>query len=56
MIDQGQSWIDMLQDRNKTTHIYDEKQALDIYKKIKDTYFGLLNVFAEYVQRKMPEL
>lgn len=37
----GQAWIDMLEDRNKTSHIYDEKQALKIYEKIKAHYKNL---------------
>lgn len=47
IIKDGQGWIDMLEDRNKTSHIYDEKQALIIYDKIKETHFGLLEAFAE---------
>lgn len=35
LIKDGDGWIDMLEDRNKTSHIYDEKQALKIYEKIK---------------------
>ena len=31
----GEDWIDMLEDRNRTSHIYDEKTALKIYKKNK---------------------
>jgi len=38
----GDAWIDMLEDRNKTSHIYDEKQALKIYDKIKLNHFKLL--------------
>lgn len=41
MIEDGQAWIDMLEDRNKTSHIYDEKTALKIYGKIKNTYCKL---------------
>lgn len=45
-ISDGDGWIDMLEDRNKTSHIYDEKQALKIYKKIKASHFDLLKDFA----------
>ena len=38
----GEGWIDMLEDRNKTLHIYDEEQALTIYDKIKKNHFLLL--------------
>ena len=30
------------EDRNKTSHIYDEKEALKIYKKIKKSHFKVL--------------
>jgi len=45
MVEDGQGWIDMLEDRNKTSHIYDEQQALEIYNKIKETHFKLLEDF-----------
>ena len=49
LIKEGESWIDMLEDRNKTSHIYDEKQALKIYKKIKESHFNLLKAFSNEV-------
>lgn len=45
MIKEGDRWIDMLEDRNRTSHIYDEKEALNIYKKIKETHFSSLKNF-----------
>ncbi|MCG2713041.1 MAG: nucleotidyltransferase substrate binding protein [Candidatus Omnitrophica bacterium] len=41
LITDGDGWIDMLEDRNKTSHIYDEPQALTIYEKIKKTHTRL---------------
>ena len=51
LITDGDGWIDMLKDRNKTAHIYDEKQALQIYGKIKENHFELLNDFSGKVLR-----
>jgi nucleotidyltransferase substrate binding protein (TIGR01987 family) len=34
LIEDGELWIDMLKDRNLTSHIYDESAALEIYEKI----------------------
>ncbi|MCP4652182.1 MAG: nucleotidyltransferase [Candidatus Omnitrophica bacterium] len=48
MIDDGEAWIEMLEDRNKTSHIYDEKQAIKIYRRIKDRYYKLLDHFAQF--------
>lgn len=50
LIKEGESWIDMLEDRNKTSHIYDEKQALKIYDKIKNNHFKILEGFKENIK------
>jgi nucleotidyltransferase substrate binding protein (TIGR01987 family) len=34
----GEIILDMLEDRNKTSHIYDETTAQDIFKNIKEKY------------------
>jgi hypothetical protein len=36
------SMIDMMIDRNKTSHIYDENEARAIYNKIKESHIHLL--------------
>lgn len=51
IIQDGQTWIDMLEDRNRTSHIYDVEQALRIYKKIKEVYFGLLQDFEKDIPK-----
>jgi nucleotidyltransferase substrate binding protein, HI0074 family len=43
IIEDGEKWIDMLNDRNLTSHVYDEEVALDIYGKILSTYFKQMN-------------
>lgn len=43
IISKGEEWIDMLEDRNKTSHVYDEAQALAIYRKIKRKHFRPLD-------------
>ena len=52
IIDNGEGWLEMLEDRNKTTHIYDEAQALQIYKNIQEFYYPLFRDLRE----KMVEL
>ena len=42
LIDDGELWLDALVDRNLTVHTYDETLANEIYEKIRDTYFYLL--------------
>lgn len=43
IIEDGEKWIAMLNDRNLTSHIYDEEVAFDIYGKILLTYFKQMN-------------
>ncbi len=33
LIDDGDQWIDMMVDRNKTSHLYDEEESRVIYEK-----------------------
>lgn len=48
----GDAWIAMLEDRNRTSHVYDEEQVLRIYNKIKEKYYPLLEEFC----KKMDEI
>jgi len=42
LIKEGTVWLMALEDRNLTTHTYDEKTALRVEKKIRESYFPLL--------------
>lgn len=50
LIQEGEAWIDMLEDRNKTTHIYDESEAKTIYTKIKEVHAKHLEELLSQVQ------
>lgn len=43
IIDNGQEWIDALEDRNLTTHTYDESIADKVVSAIRKSYFPILN-------------
>jgi nucleotidyltransferase substrate binding protein (TIGR01987 family) len=43
LISNGDEWISMMLDRNKTSHVYDEKLALEIYNNIKANHIVLFN-------------
>ena len=49
----GELLLDMLEDRNKTSHIYDESTANEIFERIKQKYINLmeenLKLFAAYL-------
>lgn len=53
IIDDGQSWIDMLDDRNKSTHLYDESLSLEIFDKIQNLYFALLLDFKIKISKEI---
>ncbi len=42
VLEDGQAWIDMLNDRNKSAHLYDESAATEIFSKIQTQYFHCL--------------
>ncbi len=42
LIDNGETWLDALDDRNLTSHIYDEQIANKIVNRIKKLYFPIL--------------
>lgn len=46
-IDDGSIWIDMLADRNSSTHEYDEKSALKVVINIKNEYILALDMLYE---------
>lgn len=52
LIDNGEAWLEMVDDRNNTSHLYDEEMTVDIADDIIHTYYPL---FVE-LQKKMEEL
>ena len=40
-------WLEMLNDRNETSHIYDEEKAKEIYRHIKNNFSELESTFAK---------
>lgn len=42
LIRDGHIWMEALQDRNLTVHTYEEKIAIAVEKKIRDSYFQIL--------------
>ena len=41
LLDSEQGWLDILESRNITSHVYDEKTAEKIFESIKNTYINL---------------
>jgi len=53
IIEDESAWLVMLEDRNKTSHIYDENQAVVIYEKIKNYHFKSLKSFQESIKKTL---
>ncbi|GMB09189.1 nucleotidyltransferase substrate binding protein [Thermolongibacillus altinsuensis] len=53
LIEDGDEWIDMMIDRNKTSHIYDEEEAKLIYMKIKNRYNDLFKQLADKIEKEI---
>lgn len=51
ILSDGQAWIDMLNDRNNSTHLYDESEARKIFDNIQINYFGLLNELKIFLEK-----
>ena len=51
IIDNGQEWIDALEDRNLTTYTYVEETAQKVVESIRNSYYPLLNSL--YVKLKI---
>lgn len=49
MIEDGDTWIDMLEKRNLMSHTYDRKNAELAYLLIKNTYFDKLKNLEEFL-------
>lgn len=49
----GEAWLDMMTDRNLTSHTYDEKMADEIYSKIKNKHYDVLLEFSERMKKEV---
>lgn len=55
LIENGHEWMAALSDRNLTTHIYNEATAQAVEKKIRDSYYPLLQQLHRRFSRKVAE-
>ena len=49
----GSAWIKMLEDRNRTSHTYDEDTAIEIVVEIKDKYMELIKKFVIKAEQEL---
>jgi nucleotidyltransferase substrate binding protein (TIGR01987 family) len=43
LIEDGETWLDALKNRNQTSHVYDEEMADEVVFNIENRYLSLLN-------------
>jgi len=53
IIKDGHTWIDALNDRNLTTHTYEEEAAIEVTENIEENYFPLLKNLYLYFQSRL---
>lgn len=53
IIDNGEIWIKMLDDRNLTVHTYDEAKANAVISDIKNIYFSEIEQLYNYLKGKL---
>lgn len=53
IIEDGEIWIQMLEDRNLTSHIYDEAKAQEVVDSIVNNYFDKLDFLYNFFKGKL---
>ncbi|MGM9559867.1 HI0074 family nucleotidyltransferase substrate-binding subunit [Anaerovibrio slackiae] len=53
LIDDAEKWLDMLEKRKLSAHVYNEVTAMDIYQRITDDYVELLSVFEQRMKERI---
>ncbi|MEM0950528.1 MAG: HI0074 family nucleotidyltransferase substrate-binding subunit [Cyanobacteria bacterium P01_H01_bin.74] len=51
-----ETWLDMADDRNLLSHTYDESQALEIYRRVKNDYAVNMRKLHTLLKEKYPKL
>lgn len=50
LISDGDIWIEMMLDRNRTSHMYDEETAVNIVKLVKEKYIIEFNKLKDFIE------
>ena len=56
LIGEEGKWLNILKDKNSTSHIYDEKEAKDAYQRIKNVYFAEFKKLEEKLIEKVKSI
>jgi nucleotidyltransferase substrate binding protein (TIGR01987 family) len=55
LIEDGENWMEMIRDRNLSTHTYDEETALGIEQNVIDIYYPLFEHLSKHLQEKLDD-
>lgn len=55
IIGDGDNWMNMFKDRNRTSHTYNESTAKEISDNIFGSYFGLFNNLRQEMEKRLEE-
>ncbi len=55
IISEGESWMNMIQSRNESTHTYNEKTAEKIFSDIVNTYYSAFKTFKKTMSKLRDE-
>lgn len=53
IIEDGETWINMMLARNSLSHLYDEETSRKIYKDIKEKYIALIEKLNEVLEKQI---
>jgi nucleotidyltransferase substrate binding protein (TIGR01987 family) len=53
LIKDGEGWMQMLKDRNLTSHVYNEEVAEDIAKNINEKYYNLIRSLEAEINKQL---
>ena len=53
LVNNGEAWLEMVETRNRTSHLYDEEMATDVMDEIIYTYYPLLTELRETMVQMM---
>ena len=53
IIQDGRTWLEALENRNLTTHIYDEEVVKEVIKSINNSYFALIESLHAFFSKKI---
>ncbi|MBM7583179.1 nucleotidyltransferase substrate binding protein (TIGR01987 family) [Caldicoprobacter guelmensis] len=55
LIEEGDVWLGMLDDRNVTSHTYDQNTARCVYEKVKNRYYPAMSKLKEAISREIEQ-